>query len=487
MSELAPTAGPPDRRFAQDRYRAGEMVSDKYRLVRPIGAGGMGVVWVAHNVVLDVHVALKLIDMTEVQSPRTVGDRVVQEARTAAKLGNPAICRVYDFGETAQGDPFIVSELLHGETLGDFMGARVRPSAVEAVRLLLPIADGLSVAHAKGIVHRDVKPENIFLSRDEVGRLQPKLLDFGIARFVARERQITIDGTLLGTPDYMSPEQARGETDLDHRTDVWSFCVVLYQLMVGRPPFDRDNYNALLWAIVHEEPPSIMDHGTGDPALWEVLSRGLRKEKEERWGSLRTLGEALAYWLYINDCHEDICGTSLVKAWLEGSGFDPGDGHANVPSKSGPRPWAMLQLEAPGSGVLATLPAPGRPRAERRALVFALEKVRLWRSRWLPLSGVAVVATALLGWWQSERHSLSPSADEPLVAAPRLSPATPARQVQLRQSAVAASNSAEQGPEQVDPAPSAAGPRPQIPRWHRHPSRRPQRKKLDPETYDLGF
>lgn len=179
-------------------------------------------------------------------------------------------------------------------------------------------------AHSKGVVHRDVKPENIFLSHDNVQRLQPKLLDFGIARFVEADQKLTQDGTLLGTPHYMSPEQARGEPIVDARSDVWSLSVVLYELVTGALPFDGDNYNALLWAIGHDEPTSALDYGAGDAVLSAIIDRGLRKHPGERWGTVRELGEQLAAWLHSQGLREDICGVSLRATWLEGTPLDPG-------------------------------------------------------------------------------------------------------------------------------------------------------------------
>jgi serine/threonine protein kinase len=129
---------------------------------------------------------------------------------------------------------------------------------------------------AKLNVHRYIKRTH-FLSRDDVSHLQPKLLDFGIARLVDAEHKITLDGTLLGTPGYMSPEQARGDAEIDVRTDVWGVGVVLYELLTGTPPFAGDNYNALLWAIVHEAPVPVTDLGAGDAELWSILGRALAK------------------------------------------------------------------------------------------------------------------------------------------------------------------------------------------------------------------
>ncbi len=308
---------PPVEQADGGGYLAGDLIADKYRLVRTLGHGGMGVVWVARNIVLDVDVAIKLIGINKGGSLGGVAKRLLQEARTAAQLSHPAICRTFDYGQTHLGDPFIVSELMHGETLGEMIDSQLRMSPTRAAQILLPVIDGLAVAHTQGIVHRDVKPDNIFLARDVAGRLQPKLLDFGIARFVEEDSKLTVDGSLLGTPSYMSPEQARGEAGADFRTDVWSVSIVLYEAITGELPFEGHNYNAILYAVINEAAPSIVDRGCGDKSLWRLLERGLNKQPEERWQSMRELGEALALWLYEAGIREDVCGASLRTTWLE--------------------------------------------------------------------------------------------------------------------------------------------------------------------------
>jgi len=310
-----PTGGDPPSGITSvaGPYRPGEIIGDKYILIRKIGEGGMGAVWVAHNSVLDVHCALKLIEMGA--SPRAVAERLLDEARAAARLGHPAIVRVLDYGETSQGDPFIAMELLDGEDLAQLMERQSKLPAVEAVQMLLPIAHALAAAHAKGIVHRDVKPENIFLARDEVTTTQPKLLDFGIVRFESKNRRLTIDGAVLGTPDYMSPEQARGETT-SGQTDLWSFSVVLYELIAGKRPFDGDNYNALMYAIINSDPTPLSELGVADEELSAIVTRGLAKALGDRWPNMRDMGEELALWLESQGVTEDIAGTTLRRGWL---------------------------------------------------------------------------------------------------------------------------------------------------------------------------
>jgi len=193
-----------------------------------------------------------------------------------------------------------------------------RVPAIRAVQTLLPIVDGLRLAHDKGIVHRDIKPDNVFLAADALGRRQPKLLDFGIAKVDKQiDGRLTQVGAVLGSPDYMSPEQALGLDDIDERTDIWSLCVVLYEVITGKVPFLKPNYNALMHAIINEDPTPSVDCGAGDKALWQVIQCGLKKQRQDRFQTVTELGEALALWLYEHGIKEDLSGNSIRAVWLD--------------------------------------------------------------------------------------------------------------------------------------------------------------------------
>lgn len=300
-------------------YTAGDVIADKYALEELLGEGGMGAVFRARNITIDMPVAVKLIraDLDR----EVLSGRLLQEARAAAKLAHPAIVRVFDVGKTALGDPFIVMELLHGETLASVIDREGRLKSARAVQLLLPIADALSVAHAKGFVHRDVKPDNVFIANDNEGQLQPKLVDFGIVKHERQEgsSQLTQVGAVIGSPDYMSPEQARGLDNIDLRSDVWAFSVVLYEAITGAVPFESTNYNALLRLIVEAEAKSLRDHGAADDELSQIVQRGLSKDPADRFASMGAMGKALAMWLSGQGFTEDACGVSLETRWLSRS------------------------------------------------------------------------------------------------------------------------------------------------------------------------
>jgi serine/threonine protein kinase len=288
-------------------YVPGALVAEKYRLLHRLGQGGMGSIWAAHNPTLDISVALKLIRMD--LAGEDAHARLIQEARATARLADPGIVRIFDVGHTEQGDPFISMELLTGTNLRQALdGGPFDP--VRAVRTLLPIVRALECAHRAGIVHRDVKPDNIVLAVGARGDMQPKLVDFGVAKILTRPNELTSVGATVGSPLYMSPEQARGEP-IDARTDLWSICVVLYESIMGAPPFDAINSNALLHAIATQAAPTLGGRGVCDSALSKIIDRGLCKRREERWQHARDLTLALAEWLRSQGVTDDITGLSL--------------------------------------------------------------------------------------------------------------------------------------------------------------------------------
>ncbi|MRG95474.1 protein kinase [Polyangium spumosum] len=325
------------------------MIAGKYRLSKVLGEGGMGAVWLAKNLTLDIDVAVKLIRREFATAEAS--QRLLQEARAAARIGHPSIVRVFDFGTTEQKDPFIVMEVLHGESLGETISRRRRLSPAAAVRTLLPVASALAAAHAKGIVHRDLKPDNVLLVTDDRGAVVPKIVDFGIAKLHHEEvvRTTTQAGVILGSPHYMSPEQACGRSDVDHRTDIWAFCVMLYEVTAGVKPYDGSNYNALLSAILLRDPEPWSEHQVDDEELWAIVQRGLAKEVDDRWQTMRELGAALAAWAQSHGVETDAAGNSLRAHWLEPEEHRPLSDRppTSVVQPSSPRPRMISERELP--------------------------------------------------------------------------------------------------------------------------------------------
>jgi serine/threonine protein kinase len=306
MSELSLTA---------KTLGASDLLGGKYRLERLLGEGGMGQVWLARNELLDLPVALKILRRDALHEDMAA--RLLLEARVEAKLQHPNVVRVFDCGSTASGEPYIVMELLEGISLGALLATRGALSPLDAVQLLLPVIDGLCAAHRAGVVHRDLKPDNIFIVRGEHHPV-PKILDFGIAKLNDRAaRHLTATGQVLGSPAYMSPEQARGSLDIDSRADIWAMCVVLYETVTGQPAFDGDNYNAVLRAVIECEP--VAPQLPGCDELWPIVRRGLLKRRTERCASMEELGAALAQWLLARGVNEDVSGQSLAPRWVTAS------------------------------------------------------------------------------------------------------------------------------------------------------------------------
>jgi eukaryotic-like serine/threonine-protein kinase len=242
----------------------GALIAGKYEIVDELGAGGMGIVYRAEDLKLKRTVALKFLPPELAELP-DFKERFLREAQAAAALAHPNICVVYEAGES-EARPFIAMEYIEGETLRD----RIRRGPLEpseALDIAAQVAAGLGEAHTSGIVHRDIKSANIMVTRD--GRA--KVMDFGLAKF-AGGVSLTKSRTTLGTVAYMSPEQARGEK-LDHRTDIWSLGVVLYEMLVGKHPFEGGGDQSVIRSILHKEPePVTKARPDAPPALDQVIA-----------------------------------------------------------------------------------------------------------------------------------------------------------------------------------------------------------------------
>ncbi len=247
-----------------------------YRILEQLGGGGMGVVYKAQDLKLDRPVALKFLPPDLTHDPEA-GHRFVHEAKAASAIRHNNICVVYDIDETADGQMFISMECLEGETLKKKI-ERGPLKIDEAIDICEQVARGLSKAHEQGIVHRDIKPANIMVTTDGVA----KIVDFGLAKLSGRT-MLTKAGSTLGTAGYMSPEQASGGIT-DHRTDIWSLGVVLYEMLTGRRPFEGDYENALMYSILNSEPAHITGIRTGIPKeLERIVEKCLMKAPGERY------------------------------------------------------------------------------------------------------------------------------------------------------------------------------------------------------------
>lgn len=264
---------------------AGQMLGGKYKITRELGGGAMGVVYEAYHPLLQKTVAVKVL-RPELARLEDLRDRFEAEARATAAIGHPNIIAVTDMGQTENGALYFVMDRLRGETLTDRLEARKKMDIQSAAIVALDVLAGLEAAHALKLVHRDLKPDNIFLSKPPAGREIAKILDFGIAKALAslgKRKTGTRVGFTVGTPMYMAPEQAMGAQDIDPRVDLWAMGVIFYEMLSGKPPFEADEPMAVLARIVSTKPEPLETLCPDvPPALARLIESALSTERKER-------------------------------------------------------------------------------------------------------------------------------------------------------------------------------------------------------------
>jgi serine/threonine-protein kinase len=271
--------------------RRGDVVDGKYRIDRVLGAGGMGMVVLAQHLELDCAVALKFMLADAMADPDLVR-RFSREARAAARLRSEHATRIFDVGKLSSGAPYLVMEYLDGRDLASLLVEKKRLEVGEAVRYALQACVALGEAHACGIVHRDLKPQNIFLTKGPRGQPLVKVLDFGLAKLDAVEIDeaarsgVTRTGMLLGSPNYVAPEQLHDPREADGRVDVWALGACLYEMLAGRRAFAAPTWPLLSAMILMKEPPQLRELRRSVPEpLANIVHRCLRKAPEERFQS----------------------------------------------------------------------------------------------------------------------------------------------------------------------------------------------------------
>ncbi len=277
------------------RYPAGTLLLGKLEIVRCIGAGAMGEVYEVKHRLTNHRRAIKVLraDLARRGSAVT---RLVREAGIAAELGNARLVETFDAGVLDDGSPYILMELLRGRSLAQELDVRGRLDAASAAALARQVCEGMQAAHDAGVVHRDLKPGNLFLIDAQAWSL--KILDFGVAKLRAEDAphsaSLTREGTVLGTPHYMSPEQAMAQKDVDHRTDVYALGVILYECLTGRLPYPGGSFLELLAQLHVGEFPKIRELEPSVPAELEaIVERAMERDRELRIDSMAALAEAL--------------------------------------------------------------------------------------------------------------------------------------------------------------------------------------------------
>jgi eukaryotic-like serine/threonine-protein kinase len=275
----------------------GDLLAGKYRVEKVLGFGGMGVVVSAFRTDLEQRVAVKFLGQAAAERP-DAAERFRREARAAAKIRSEHVARVLDVGTLDTGLPYMVMEFLEGNDIADELRRVDRLPILEAVDFVLQATEALAEAHAAGVVHRDLKPGNLFLARRADGSRRVKVLDFGISKALTgssvEELSLTKTAALIGSPLYMAPEQMRSAKDVDTRADIWSLGAMLYEMLTGQPPYTGESIPQLCAALLHDDPIPLRQHRPEIPeGLEQAVLRCLMKDRNHRFPTVFELGRAL--------------------------------------------------------------------------------------------------------------------------------------------------------------------------------------------------
>jgi tRNA A-37 threonylcarbamoyl transferase component Bud32 len=277
---------------------AEDVIDGKYRIIRLLGEGGMGAVYEGHNTRIERRVAIKVIHGNVAQNLDAVR-RFEREAQAAGRIGSKHIVEVLDLGDLPGGDRYMVMEFLDGQDLTKRIRSQTKLKPEQVYPLAIQLLEGLGAAHEAGIIHRDLKPDNIYLLPQGADGDFVKILDFGISKFstTGGELSMTQTGAVMGTPYYMSPEQAKGVRELDQRTDLYSAAVILYEALSGRVPHTAQTFNELILKIVLEDPnPLDPPQSEAESAFHELVKKGMARKPDDRFQTAREFTEALDAW-----------------------------------------------------------------------------------------------------------------------------------------------------------------------------------------------
>lgn len=420
----------------------GWLIAEKYRIESVVSRGGMGAIFAARHEMTGGRVAIKWM-LPKLLAERTARERFIREAQLGARIEHPNVVPVFDIGED-RGSLFLVMSLLEGESLGSRLTRGALP-VEEAVRVVLAALRGVAAAHALGVVHRDLKPDNIFLAKMPDGRLpEPKVLDFGISKVHEAsggvELGLTGAGALLGTPHYMAEEQVRSADDVDARADIYALGVILYECLSGRRPFDGETFGDLVLQIATETPLSIDRLVPGiDPALAAATMRAMSRKRDQRFAHAMEFAEALVpHQLGVATPSANLHGGGASADAQAVAGPAVGSIDSVMPSAGGVQtPATPFDASASGQATpfTATTAAPGTRGGFSQAGIVAIAMLAV---AVLTLGGIALFLLT-----RSDADADATHAGQPRVLVP---------------AALAADSEAVELPIAMDPLPSAEPP-----------------------------
>jgi eukaryotic-like serine/threonine-protein kinase len=386
----------------------GSTLAGKYKILRVLGAGGMGAVYLAENLAIGRQVAIKVLHARMGRDPATL-QRFRQEARATATIGHPGVVDVLDMGETSAGEAFIVMEKLEGQTMGARLKQRHRLSVDETISIVSEALDAIAAAHDKGIVHRDLKPDNLFLVWHP--KWSVKILDFGISRFIdSDEIRITASNTVMGSVLYMPPEQAKDARSAGPPADLYALGAVMYHALTGRPPFGGESYSEVLSRVLTDAPAPIdASRPELPPALAKLVMALLAKPPADRPGPARAIRDQLRGMVE----HVEVPAEPPPPADALGATMQPGD--ALAPTND------AAPLAATAEASLAPVaPTAARPLGATTGVAageVSLEAAPRRRRSWLvPISALAVGALAVTAYVTTRRTTPAAVVD---ASAPR--------------------------------------------------------------------
>lgn len=348
----------PDMHSRPDPQRSmvGRVIGGNYRVERLLGKGGMGTVFQARQLSLDRDVAIKVL-LSPMAMEGQMLERFQREARASSNIGHPGIVQVIDLGYLEEGLPFIAMEMLSGEDLRAKLSREGALGPDQAVPLMLQTCDALQAAHDKGIVHRDLKPDNLFLVYRQGRVPMLKILDFGLSKIKGTDQKLTDTGALLGTPNYMSPEQVKGDLAVDHRTDIYACGAILYEMLTGKPAYDGPTVQSILVSIMTEDPASPRSlRPEMAPELEAIVLRAMARNPDDRY---QTIGE-MGYELARAGSAIGISSSQLDQFSTPPPSSRPGSGYRPTPAYT-PAPVSM-----PASSVAT------KPRGSPKGLIIGL-------------------------------------------------------------------------------------------------------------------